>query len=94
VDRLKVDTPWIISPSRVITFFCRHCGRTEYRHAEGHCLFETTTFAYEPHAQIAKRLLENRFLGERMTKDATADAAAFLRQTLEDLKRDGIPNDP
>lgn len=89
------ETPWTIAPSRVITFFCRHCGRPEHRHAEGHCLFETTVFAYESHAKIANRLLENRFFGQRkMTMDVVAEAEAFLQQTLEDLKRDGIPNDP
>lgn len=85
-------TPWTVASTSKITFFCRHCGRTEYRHAEGHCLFEATTFAYESHMQIARRILEDKILYHPTTKGQEQEIAAFLKQTLEDLKRAGIPD--
>jgi hypothetical protein len=82
---------WTVSPSCQVTFFCRNCGQPEWRHVYGKCLFEASMFAYETHAEIAKRLLEERFLGSPLTPQLHEEMAAFLKMTLEDLKRARIP---
>lgn len=85
---------WVLSPSCVVTFFCRHCGELADRHLDGKCLFQASMFEYEPRAQIAKRLLTDRFAGEFATPKVQEEMAAFLKQTLRDLERNGIPDKP
>ena len=82
---------WVITPLGGMVFFCRHCGRSEYRHAEGHCLFETTTFAYESHATIVKRRVEDQFLYQPATKDTAEQMAAYAKQLFATLARSNIP---
>lgn len=82
---------WTVSPSCQITFFCRNCGETELKHLDGKCFFQASMFEYEPHAVIAKRLAEERFVGLPATQQTMEQIAAFLKQTLQDLKRARIP---
>jgi len=42
--------------------------------------------------QIARRILEDKILYHPTTKGQEQEIAAFLKQTLEDLKRAGIPD--
>ena len=78
-------------PSYQLTFFCKHCGQMEDRHVDGKCLFDSTTFAYEPHAVIAHRLVAARFHHALLTRKLKDEMEAFLKQTLLDLERSGIP---
>jgi hypothetical protein len=48
-------------------------------------------FEHESRAVIAKRIVEDRFLGCHATEQTMQEMAAFLKQTLLALEKDNLP---
>jgi NMD protein affecting ribosome stability and mRNA decay len=80
-------------PSRgyVPRYFCKNCGSPYETHVAGKCLFEATSFVYETYEEIAQRRLADRYPYAPRTRWESEEQAAFLQQTVNDLRREGIP---
>lgn len=90
---MKLSNEFVVSPSATITFFCKNCHETDWRHLapDKKCPFEFSFFEYSPRAQIVKEMCEHKFLYSPITPRLKDELAAYAKSLFEELERRGVP---
>lgn len=90
---MKLSNEFVVSPSATITFFCKNCGETDWRHLapDKKCPFEFSFFEYSPRAQIVKEMCEHKFKYHHNTPKLQREIAEYAKSLFAELERRGVP---